>query len=308
MKLKFNKKAIISFLPFVALAMLFWISSIMTKDATYSKDIFVKIQTDKDHIILDTELYKTNVTLSGTGLKFISISSFDKNNPLLVNIQPKDNLLTVEKIINSLHKEVDSKDIKIEKVVFPDTRIKIEKKISKNIGIRFNGLISFEKMYGYKSNPFFKPDQVTVSGPESVVKEIEYWRNEYKEFKNLKSSIKEQIRLEKPHNNKITITPETVELNIPVEEYTEKKLDIPVKINGIGDKNIDIVPRNIKISILTGVSKYDHVNVNDFVASVYINPDSLVEGSFPVSIIKKPSNVTIQYIQPDYVEVFTKSQ
>ena len=307
MSFKLDKKGIISFFPFVALAMLFWVSSIMTKKTTYSKDIFIEVKTDENYIILDTNLYIANVTLSGKGLDMVMVNSFNRKYPLQLNINEKNPKITSGSITMQLQSEIPSNKIQIVKVIFPDKTIRIEKKSTKKIQVHFNGKISYKKNYGSKGHIVMNPDKITITGPESWLKDINTWNTEPKSFKDLNKSIREKINLIHPKQNKVTINPEIVEIFIPVEEYTEKKVILPVKIIGNKNKDLLIVPSFITVSFLTGVSNYEFIDSTKFLASVYVNQDSTLKGNYPVSIIKKPSDVTIQYIQPNYVDVYLKN-
>ncbi|HEB62665.1 MAG TPA: hypothetical protein ENI82_05895 [Bacteroidetes bacterium] len=307
MNFKLNKKGIISFFPFVALAMLFWVSSIMTKKSTYSKDIFIEVKTGDDLIIMDTNLYVANVTLSGKGLDLVLVNSYPRKDPLKLKINEKNPEVSSETIIRQLQSEIPSNKIQIVKVLFPYKFIKLEKRLTKTIPIKFNGKISYKKMYGTKGPVVLEPDKTTISGPESWVKDINSWNTESVTYKDLITDVKEKINLEPPKHHKINITPDNVEIYIPVEEYTEKKVVLPVKISGNKNKDLLIVPSSITVSFLIGVSKYEFIDSTEFLASVYVNQDSILNGNYPVSIIKKPSNVTIQYIQPNYVDVYLKN-
>ncbi len=307
MDFKLIKQGIVSFFPFVALAMLFWVSSILTKKSTYSKDIYIEVKTGDDFIIMDTNLYKANVTLSGKGLDLITVNSFSKKNPLQLTIDKKNRELTSQLIASKLQYDIQSNKIQIEKVIFHDEIINLEKKSTITVPVKFDGIISYKKMFGAKAPMVFNPDKIKVTGPEIWLKDINRWNTKSLEYKDLDKDIKEIVKLEPPKNNKITTNPTKVEIYIPVEEYTEKKVIIPVKISSVKNKKLSIVPSVITVSFLTGVSKYEFVDSTDFLASIYINSDSILEGNYPVSIIKKPSDVTIQYIQPNFVDVYLKN-
>ena len=307
MNFKLDKKGIISFFPFLAIAMLFWVSSIMTKKDAYSKNIFIKVETGDDYILMDTNMYIANVTLSGKGLDLIRVKSYSKNNPLVLKVFKEKPVISPDVIVRQLQTEIPSNKIQILKVIFSDKTLKLEKKSVKKVPVKFNGKITYKKMFGPKGTVDIKPDKVLIAGPESEVKDIDFWKTVYVEYKDLDSDVKQKVNLKPPELKKLRVEPNNVEIYIPVEEYTEKKVVLPVKISGSKDKNLMIVPSSITVSFLIGVSKYEHIDSSEFLASVYINRDSVLNGNYPVSIIKKPSDVTIQYIQPNYVDVYLKN-
>lgn len=97
-----------------------------------------------------------------------------------------------------------------------------------------------------------------------------------------------------------------VNVSIPVENYSAKKLSIPIRIDGPDKEKYEVFPSHVEISIMVGLSKYNFVHLADFTASVYLNEKMLLNEKFPVSIVKKPSSVTIQYLNPDFVDVLPK--
>lgn len=307
MKLAFNKKRIISFLPFFGIAMLFWVSSIMTKKSSYSKDIWVEATVPDSLIILDSNLFRANITLGGKGLDLIFVDSHNKANPLKVQVNSYNNKLTKEKISSIFNKEISNSNIEIVKVIFNTTSLLIDKKMEKTVDLKFTGVIEFEKLFGLKSKMYLEPKEIKISGPKSLIKNIQEWETEVINYKKLQSNIDEDIKLAQPINNKIILNQNKVRISIPVEELTEKKLNLPIRIEGKNKQNVKIVPSNIEVSFMVGLSKYELIDSTDFTATVHLD-EMIDKGSnYPVSIIKKPSNVGIQYIRPNYVDVYLQN-
>ena len=307
MKLTFDQKRIISFLPFLGIAMLFWVSSIMTKKSSYTKDIWVQAIAPDSLIILDSNLFLANITLGGKGLDLIFVDSHNKTNPLKVNVNSYNNTLTKERISSIFNKEISNSNIEIIKVIFNTTSLLIDYKMEKTVDLKFIGDLEFKKLFGLKSKMYLEPKKINISGPKSLINNIHEWETENKNYSKLQGSVDEYIKLVPPKNNKIVLSQEKVKISIPIEELTEKRLNLPIGIEGKNKQNVKIVPSNIEVSFMVGLSKYEYIDSTDFTATVYLD-DIMEQGSnYPVSIIKKPSNVGIQYIRPNYVDIYLQN-
>lgn len=307
MKITIDKKGILTFIPFVAIAVLFWVSTFMTKKADYAKDIAIKIIAPKDEILLDTDMYNANIHLTGKGLDLIFINSFNKHNPLQIHLKPGEKHISKEKIFRALQKQIANPGITVKEVEFAGLTLNIENKTSKKVKIIHRGNISYDKFYGPKDTPHLTPGFAEISGPQSIVDTMRFWYTERKDFTGLNTTVEEWLKLENSPDPKIDIHPGKCKITIPVEPYTEKKLSIPVHVSGSRDKNISVVPARVTVSFLVGLSKYDSIDSTYFHAAIYFDKDEKTERNFPVSIIKKPKDVKILFIQPSYVDIIYKT-
>ena len=307
MKITIDKKGILTFVPFVAIATMFWVGTFMTKKAGYSKDIVIKVIPPESKILLDTNIYNANVHLEGKGLDLIFVNSFNEGNPLIIKLRPNENQVTKEIIYRELQKEIANPDIIIQKIDFAGVNLHLDKKISKKVKLIFQGTIKYGKFSGPKSKPYLTPDKVLITGPKSMLDSIQKWKTEKKNFTDLTNTVEEVLNVEAPPNNKITIKPSKCKITIPVEAYTEKELSIPVNVAGSNINNIVTLPTHVSVSFLVGVSKYESIDSSYFYASIYYDKNDENKNNFPVSIIKKPKDVKILFIQPDYVDVIYKT-
>ena len=98
-------------------------------------------------------------------------------------------------------------------------------------------------------------------------------------------------------------------LNIPVEKFTEKELEIPVQIkNKPENVNIKFFPSEVKITFMVGLSEFEDINAADFSAVVDYNTVLLKKENPEVEIEKKPSNIEILRISPDRVEYLIETE
>ncbi|MGE5355200.1 MAG: CdaR family protein [Deltaproteobacteria bacterium] len=305
MKLEFNKKTIISFIPFVFLAVLFWASTILNRQNTHTKEIWLKLLPPTEMVLLTNSMVKASLTIEGEGFKLLFINSPGKNKPIPVNVSSDDKSLSKEKVLLSLKKHFNEPGIKIIDIVFPEKKIKMDKKISRNIPVRLISKLEFDKDFGLQAPPLIHPETVKVTGPKSIVDTIKVWQTELLHVQNLNKTVKSEIPLK--NTNAYTDTDKkTISVTLRVEGYAEKKIKLPVNIEGPGKDKFEVFPKYIEISAELGLSKYDLVQPDDFSASAYINENMLQNEKIPVSIVRKPMNVNIKFLNPDFVDVVPK--
>ncbi len=72
------------------------------------------------------------------------------------------------------------------------------------------------------------PKYVTISGPSNIIDKITYWKTDSLKATNVSDSIKTRIKLAPVKEGNIGIYPNSVQVQIPVNEFTEKTIDVPV--------------------------------------------------------------------------------
>ena len=305
--IKINKRKIISYFIFVALATLFWISTVLNKKSSYSKDIWIELITPDSLVVLNGNTFKASVTLEGRGMDLIFENRHSKKDPLKIYLPAQAKTVSSDDIIKSLSKETSKRNIIIKNIIFPLKALSIDTKISKQVPVKFTGKYSFKNLFGLKSGIRLTPDKITITGPKTYVDKITEWETKNKTFDKISHTVKENIKLQDPVSSKINISQNEVLLTIPVEQFTEKKMMIPVSIAGNSQKDFEILPSIVEVSFLIGLSRFDSIEPSDFKANIYVEGDSIKSVSYPVSIIKKPKLASIQYTRPGYVDVYLKN-
>jgi len=195
------------------------------------------------------------------------------------------------------------KGIQVMDVNFISQQLQIESKLTKKVPVQFSGELLFSSFYKLKSPVYFSPDSISISGPISSINNIHSYPIVDQKLRDIDTDLKKTVNLKQPKHYLI-ISPLDVQMFIKTEQITQKTLKIPVQIANPGIETYNIVPAEIEISLLIGLSEFSYVNQEDFKAQIILPLERHTNQQYAVSIVKKPSNAIIQEITPAYVDVF----
>lgn len=148
-----------------------------------------------------------------------------------------------------------------------------------------------------------QPNRITLFGPRSILDSIKQVTTEYVEMHNLTDTVTMKVKLNSIRGVKYEV--DEVQLFIPVEEFTEKSLVLPmIGKNVPRELRLRTFPPQVKISFFVGLSKFSTVTDTSFVLSVdsrYL-VDHPTAQTFPVYVERSPEYVSNVRIEPDSVE------
>lgn len=222
----------------------------------------------------------------------ISLEKLNNRNFILFSEQlynVNDQLETSQKIIS----------------VKPDTLyFDFSEKTVKRVPVKLQSEIGFVKQYGI-SNPIeITPDYVTISGPEEELYKIKEWKTDSLTLDDIQYTSKKVVPMMQSKMKNVSIFPASVEVKIPVDEFTEKVLDIPLKvINNREYYSVKLYPRKVKVTFLVALSKYNQVNEEFIEAVVDMNEwKELKHNKLRVKVVRFPDYCKMIAITPGKVD------
>lgn len=178
----------------------------------------------------------------------------------------------------------------------------------KRVPVILNSRISFDQQYALSGDIGINPRFVTISGPATYVDSVKDWKTDSLTVQKASASIKSRLNLLLPKENNISVSPKTVDVNIPVDEFTEKTLEIPIKlINNKVYSTVTLLPKKVKVTFTVSLSSYPEIGADFFEAVTDLNDwqkNGLV--TLPVKLRQKPDHCTIVNVQPTSVNFFVR--
>ena len=146
------------------------------------------------------------------------------------------------------------------------------------------------------------PDSMLITGPGYILDTLDYVKTKHIELTEVAQSVTKNIAL--THIKKVTYTQKKVDVEIPVEEYTENSFEIPItKLNIPDSINLILFPDKVKVTYMVALSDYEKVDPSQFSVRVdYVNLNVSSSNRVRVSMIEYPGFVQNAVFTPTSVE------
>lgn len=178
----------------------------------------------------------------------------------------------------------------------------------KRVPVQLQYKLSFKQQSGISDNITVKPDYVTISGPAQVIDKIKSWKTDSLTLKNVDDSVDVNLRLQGVKESNMIIYPKTVEVRVPVDEFTEKVVELPVKlINNKSYYNVKMFPQKVKVVFTVSLNKYAKINEQNFEAVADL--DLWKEHGYkqlPVKLTRFPAFCKLVSIEPQNIDFIIK--
>lgn len=273
-----NDRRLIIYLICVAISTIFWFLNALNKE--YSVELYFPVKytnlpknkllsnTPPDRFSLKVNSYGFTILRHKLSLAFSPLV-FDVNEFTGQRMETSDHAeyaIPSKQFINRISEQV-SNELQITEI-HPDTLyFRFDRIVAKKIAIQPNLSYELKKQHLLSSIITTQPDSVMVWGPETVLDTLRFIQTKHQHFKSLDHTIQQQVALT-PYKNMV-YEPNRVALNIPVEEYTEKQLVVPVSVRNLPDSvQVNLFPDKVKVNFLISLNRFSEIKPTDFLISV----------------------------------------
>ena len=247
--------------------------------------------------------------VKGTGWQMLFSHMQPENRAVKVDLRSldKDNFVVLSAQLAAIN---DAKSINNKIVSFePDTLyFDFTNRATKRIPVKLSAALSYQQQFEQSDNITIKPAYVTVSGPANSIQKIQDWHTDSVKLRNLSETVKTRVNLAASKEGNISIYPKAVEVTIPVNEFTEKTIEVPVKlINNYQYYNVKIFPQKVKVTVITSLNKYPGMDDDLFEANADLELWRKSHYSaLPVVLSKLPDFCRVVKIEPKNVDFIIK--
>lgn len=309
--LKNNHKLVI-YLICVGIASVFWLLNALEKEYTVELSFPVRYTNlPKNKILVTDPPSHFTLDVRSYGFTLLRYKLSVAFSPLVFNVNEfvgdiiKDSnrvyfaipsKLYRNKIANQLSNELNITGIYPDTVYFQFDRIVTQKKkVVPDITFQL------KKQHYLYDEVKVKPDSINVHGPKSILDTLTSIKTVSQTYKELDHLVQRNVTLKEI--KKLDYSPKRVVINIPVEEYTEKQISVPVVIDSLPDNmQVNLFPSEVKLSFLIGLSRFSEVAESDFKVSVSYNDIKNKVDYLPVNIDKIPAHLKSINFLPMKVE------
>lgn len=189
--------------------------------------------------------------------------------------------------------------------VRPDTLyFDFTKRTVKRVPIKLIQDLKFTKQFGIASEIILRPKYIKVAGPAEELSKITSWPTDTLHLDKLQSTTTVRVALQHSAHKNVSIFPSTVEVKLPVDEFTEKTIDVPLKvINNHNYNDIKLFPKKVKVTFLVALGFYSQVDENFITATVDADEWAISHHKqFTVKIAEFPDYCKLVNVTPSKVD------
>ena len=286
----------------ILLAIFLWIFVVTGREYETEIDIPLVVNDIKAGKTLVNEIPSTvRVLFKGMGRGLIAVQSFEK-------AQLELDLSTINFFYDfplRLDQIKFSSNLSIEPIliIYPDTvKIRLEKLVEANLDVKPVAAVTTVPGYVIVGEAKASPAKVIVSGPASVMKDIEYIETKEINKSDLESDLKEKVKLVLPHP-RMHASLDEVQVHVKVERLTEVNYrSVPVHVeNPPSPYLVRLDPENVSVKVRGSVSKIKNLTKDQIIATISFPGQWSEDITKCVPIITLPEGIELIIVEPDTV-------
>lgn len=303
---KIEKRRVFSLLACLLLAIAAWLFMALNNKYEYvAKTVLVFKNTPTKRAFYPLQSDTIDLRVEGTGWQLLFARLRISPPSVTVNLNQlntKDFIVFSDQLYN-INKQLESSQKVIS--VKPDTLyFDFTKRMVKRVPVKLIDKMSFEKQYGIASEIILNPKYVKVAGPTEELDKIKFWPTDTLKLDKVQNSSTTRVALQHSIHKNVSIYPSSVEVKLPVDEFTEKTIEVPLKIiNNRNYNSIKLYPKKVKVTFLVALSNYDQVDESFITATIdadeWLN---LKHRQFTVKITEFPDYCKLVGVMPSKID------
>jgi len=233
----------------------------------------------------------------------------DENRPIKIDLQTleKESFVVLSSQLSTINESNELKNKII--AVNPDTLyFDFSNRSTKRVPVQLLMSVKYQRQFAQSDNVIIKPAYITLSGPSNRIDKITSWKTDSLTVNDINETVNTRVNLEPVTEGNISIVPKNVQVIIPVNEFTEKTIEVPVKlVNNYNYYNVKVFPQKVKVTFTTSLNKYADMDDDLFEAEVDLDLWKKHGYSIlPVMLTKLPEFCKIVKIEPKNIDFIIK--
>jgi len=249
-----------------------------------------------------------DVTMMGSGWHMLFSKLHSQDQPFNIDIHTLENKKYV--VLNNQLKQINAERDMANQIIAvnPDTLyFDFTNRIVKKVPVKLMLSINYQQRFGLSNHINIKPSYITVSGPANKVNAIKYWPTDSLKLTKINQTVSRRLNVKPVNDGSVMIYPKAVEINIPVDEFTEKTLEVPVKLINQNYNIVKIFPQKVKVTFTASLNRYAEINEAFFEATANLNLwRTYGYKRLPVKFTRVPSFCKIVTVEPANIDFIVK--
>ncbi|TSJ40563.1 YbbR-like domain-containing protein [Mucilaginibacter corticis] len=299
-----------AFFTCLILALCAWIAITLSNSYDYQvKEVLVFKNSPQKRAFHPLQSDTVTATVKGNGWQMLFSKMNEQNRIIKVDLSKLDSeaYVVVSTQLNAINAEkaVDNEII----AIAPDTLyFDFTNRSDRKVPVQLVKSVNYQQQFTQSGNIVIKPAYVRIIGPSNVIDKIKFWRTDQLTLKNINEDVNTEVNLQAPDEGNVSIYPKTVQVSIPVDEFTEKTIELPVKLVGNVDfYNVKVFPQKVKVTFTTSLNRYADIDEEFFEAQADLNLwRAYGYSSLPVKVTRLPDYCKIVNIEPHNIDFIVK--
>jgi hypothetical protein len=170
---------------------------------------------------------------------------------------------------------------------------------SKVVPIAFQSDIKTQRQYDVYGIPTLDPSTITIFGPQEVIDTVKSVKTVKVSKVNVNQGFRETVGLDLL-GGKIRSNVKEVTVEVNVEKFTEKDIEVPIKVSG--GPRVRFFPETMKVKCLVAIKDYASIVPEDFSVAVDRQQLEDLQPLLDVRLASWPQYVQVLSTSPDKVE------
>jgi YbbR domain-containing protein len=305
-----ERRRVSVFFTCLILAVFAWVFTVLSNNYNYTvKEALNFKNTPQKRAFHSLQSDTVDATVSGTGWQML-FSKMNKDvRAVSIDLRTLENksYVVLSSQLNQINnrKEIDQQITGFN----PDTLyFDFSNRKAKRVPVYLVSKIKFKRQFYQSDNITINPAYVIVNGPANVIDKLTNWPSDTLKLDSINDTVSTSLNLQPVKEGNMSIYPKSVQVTVPVDEFTEKTLLIPVKlINNHNYDDVKVFPQKVKITFMISLNRYAETDEDFFEATA--NLDLWLNGGYkvlPVVISKIPSYCKVVKVEPQNIDFIIK--
>jgi len=304
-----ERRRVSAFFTCLVLAVFAWLFTVLSNPRKYTVRAVLKYKNAPQRRAFHSLQHDTvNVTIAGNGWDMLFSGMNPGARTITIDLQNLENKNYI--VLSSQQNQINNnKELNRPIVGFdPDTLyFDFSNRKVKKVPLKVVTAISYKRQFTQSGNITLKPAYAMISGPESIIDKITEWTSDPLKLDSVDETVNTVLNVQPVNEPNMSIFPKTARVTIPVDEFTEKTLFVPVKlVNGRG-YDIKIFPQKVKIIFTVPLSRYAETDEDFFEANADLDLWRIHNyKALPVWLNKIPSYCKLVRVEPQNIDFIIK--
>ncbi|OOQ61043.1 CdaR family protein [Mucilaginibacter pedocola] len=304
-----ERRRLSAFVTCLAVAIVAWVFTVLSNPQTYKvKQAIVFKNMPQRRAFHSLQPDTLNATVVGSGWKMLFTRMSESNDRVTVDLSTLESKNYI--VLNNQLRQINARrDAEHQIIGFdPDTLFfDFSNRLIKRVPVKLVNGVKYQKQFMQSGAIVIKPSHVTISGPAEVLAKISAWKTDSVNLKGQNESYHSRVNLQPSTEGNLTVLPKSVIVNIPVDEFTEKTLQIPVRlINNRHYYDVKVFPQKVKVTFTTALKDFADINEDDFEAVADLDQWTQGYRVLTVRLTHSPSYSKVVKIVPQNVDFIVK--